>query len=482
MRLSRRALALTIAAIAAAGGIGLAGRLRPSPGYDERNVKGFGARGDGRHDDAEALQRAIDQGGDDLWFPAGEYRLGRPLHPRSRQRWRGDGPSSSVLVYGGAPERPPFNLVHAPSAALDDFSAVDLGFRGGRSRQLSHAAAGQDGFALYLRGPLRRIAIRNCRFEHFGDGRNGGGGIVLGPVPGQPFSGPGDIRVDGCVFADNGNMPGIYVSAGDHPDSDCGGIRIRDNSFSGCIGSTKVQNAIYVLGGGEGATVRHVDISRNRFDFTTFIDAAIELNWVDAFTVEANTLHFQAVMPGSTGILIRDGSAHGAIVGNIITSATAEASLRGILVLNFRHPGRIHDLVIAENVISGVSGAIAADRGSDGVVIANNRIVGRSDREGFGIRVVDAQAVLVSGNMVAAMAQAVVVGHGDQPESALRDVVVERNRFSRCGAAGQALIGAVYPPSGLSAVHLAIRDNSTVDTLPGSALIDPALLATVAEL
>jgi hypothetical protein len=462
---------------AAIGGVGvfawtIAGRER-----SDGDVRAFGAQGDARHDDTKALQQAIDKGGDILWFPSGRYRVTAPLRPRSGQAWRGEGASVSVIVYDGVPTAAPFNLVQAsPDAPLEAFSMDGLGFLGGRSRQLISSQSGQDGFALYLRTELRSITIRNCRFEHFGDGRGGGGGIVLGPRPQQAVAGPVDILVEGCVFADNGNVPGLYICTGGAAAPGASGIRIQGNSFGGSVGSVKVQNAVYVLGSGPNTVIRHVDVSHNRFDFSSAVDVGVELNWVETFVVSGNTLHFHAAIKDSAAILVRDGCADGVINGNIITSSSEEETLRGIVVLNFRHPGHIRNLMIVGNVVSGFAGAIVADRGSNGVIIADNRISGRGDGSGFGIRVVDVAGVQVSGNMISAMGRAVLLGHGDQPESALRDVVVERNRFLGCGGGGLALISAELPATGLVAEGLVIRDNIASGTSQGSPAMDASLI------
>ncbi len=65
-------------------GRGLDAGLEPAPDLI-RNVRTYGAAGDGQHDDSEAIQRAIDDGsgGGTVFFPQGRYRLGKPIHLRS---------------------------------------------------------------------------------------------------------------------------------------------------------------------------------------------------------------------------------------------------------------------------------------------------------------------------------------------------------------------------------------------------------------
>jgi hypothetical protein len=66
------------------------------------NVVDFGARGDGRADDAAAVQRAIDSlagAGGTVHFPQGVYRLTRPLVPRDFTAYTGvGGYEGSVLL------------------------------------------------------------------------------------------------------------------------------------------------------------------------------------------------------------------------------------------------------------------------------------------------------------------------------------------------------------------------------------------------
>jgi hypothetical protein len=471
--LTRRDAVCGIAGIAL-GGMGVAAWLRGSK-PETHDVRSFGARGDGLSDDADAIQRAIDSTQSELWFPAGQYKLGRSLRPRSGQSWRGEGALRSILVFGGSPTQESFNLVHT-IGSVSDFSLRDLGFVGGRSRQLVASRSGQVGFGIYLRGALSAVAIRGCRFESFGDGRSGGGGIVLGAVPGQNEQGLSDILVEGCSFFDNGNVPGLYISGGDRPGVERSGIRISGNTFAGTGGSNTVQNAVYILGG-TNAAIRHVEVASNRFEFSTPVDAAIELNWVESFTISKNTLHFHATMPGSTGMLIRDGSHNGTISENSITSDTPEASLRGILLLNFSHPDRISNIVVSGNILSGVAGAIAADRGTSGVVIANNRIHGGSEPGSFGVRIADAAEVMVSGNLITFMRNAVTLGHGDQAASDLRGILVEGNYIRECGGQGLYLIAALLagPAKGSD---VTIRGNHVYAVQPGSAgLIAPELVS-----
>lgn len=47
------------------------------------NVRDTGATGDGEHNDAHAIQTALDSGAEIVYIPAGTYRIGETLCVRS---------------------------------------------------------------------------------------------------------------------------------------------------------------------------------------------------------------------------------------------------------------------------------------------------------------------------------------------------------------------------------------------------------------
>lgn len=74
------------AAIGTAAVVAGAGPAQAEENGDWQNVKDFGAAGDGRKDDAPAIQRAIDQAGKlaALFFPPGTYRCDRTITSAAR--------------------------------------------------------------------------------------------------------------------------------------------------------------------------------------------------------------------------------------------------------------------------------------------------------------------------------------------------------------------------------------------------------------
>jgi Pectate lyase superfamily protein len=78
-----------------------------TPGFSPNltNVKSFGAKGDGKTNDASALQAALSamSAGTTLYIPAGNYLTSSPLSvAKSQITIKGDGPYTSIITYTGS--------------------------------------------------------------------------------------------------------------------------------------------------------------------------------------------------------------------------------------------------------------------------------------------------------------------------------------------------------------------------------------------
>ncbi len=69
-----------------------------------RNVKNYGAKGDGVTDDTTAIRNVLSAApsGTVVYLPAGTYRLTKPLYPKSHTILRGDGAALTSLIFEGA--------------------------------------------------------------------------------------------------------------------------------------------------------------------------------------------------------------------------------------------------------------------------------------------------------------------------------------------------------------------------------------------
>jgi len=89
---------------------------------EPRTVRDFGAVGDGRHDDTEAIQKAVDAGGE-IHFPAGRFRLTRPVKAELQKTGLVSLVGSGATVVEMAGAGPAFHFVGTVqrSAAPADF-------------------------------------------------------------------------------------------------------------------------------------------------------------------------------------------------------------------------------------------------------------------------------------------------------------------------------------------------------------------------
>lgn len=444
----------------------------------EADVRSAGAVGDGITDDRPALQQVIDRARH-VVFPPGRYRIGGPLVPRSGQVWRGAGASISEITLGPDNLTPPFNAIHG-SGTLTDWQMIDLGVVGNQPVQTTRDRTGQSCFGLYLRGDVRQITLLRCRFAQLGEGRSrhatddtGGGGVVIGPAPTDEDQALEDIAVLECVFEHNGNVPGVYINGGTRAGRMRRGVRIVGNRFTGVPTATRFQNCIYVLAEHPAAAISGVTIADNRCEIDTSIDACIELNHVDGFRIAGNHIHVRSGAPGSSAMLIRDGSRRGVITGNVLVETGHMPDQAGILLVNFQNPGTQEDIAITHNSIAGFGWrSIGIDRGSRGVLVANNRVSATTRPLECAVRVAAAQHVRIEALLVSDATLA-LAGFGTTVENRIEDLVASGVHMVRCGGtdAPISFAGALTSRVRLSNLRL-------VDPIPGT----PALVRGPASL
>lgn len=404
------------------------------------DVTRFGARGTGRGDDAPAIQAAIDSGVPVVRFPAGHYPIGRPLTPRPGQVWLGDGMQVTRLFLPEI-DKAPYSIVHTRES-LEHVAFSGIAFHGNRDWQKRRSQDGQAPFGLYLRGGCTDVSIDDCLFQDLGNSsvpanRTGGGGIVLGPVPGAPDQTVENIAIRRCIFRGNGNVPGLYIGAGDRPGFRRRNIAVIDNEFEGVPHGTRAQNCIYILSESPAAEIVNVTVAHNRFHVEAMVDALIEMNWVRGFSITGNTGIFDAALRDTSAVLLRDGVTDGAVTANSFVNRSGNERVSGIVLVNFVDPWELGGIAISGNALRGFSrAAILVDRGSRNVVVQGNRIDGPG---GAGIRIAASANVLVSGNLLTGLDAAIqLAARTAGPPT--QGIQITQNRISDSGRQDSCLI------------------------------------------
>ncbi|HEV3143173.1 MAG TPA: right-handed parallel beta-helix repeat-containing protein [Gemmataceae bacterium] len=135
------------------------------------NVRDFGAKGDGRTDDSEAFQHALEQGDGELAIPRGDYRLSRsllaPLDKLGRLSIHGAGGTARLVMAGSGPA---LHIIgtHKKTAQPSDFEeSVWQNERMPTVSDLEIVGAHESADGIRLEGTmqatLRGLLIRRCR-------------------------------------------------------------------------------------------------------------------------------------------------------------------------------------------------------------------------------------------------------------------------------------------------------------------------------
>ena len=176
----------------------------------------FGAIGDGKADDTEAILNAIAMIGNgitSLYFPAGTYLVSEDLPLTSNMTVYGDGSNSVIMREGTSLTN--YNVFSCTD--LENVTIRDICVEGERS---SHdGTSGEWGMCIGLYG-CKHITIKNCKLtDGWGDG------VYIG----NSETGCEDITIDNCVI-DHNRRNGVSVI-------ECDGFRLLNSTLSNTDGT-----------------------------------------------------------------------------------------------------------------------------------------------------------------------------------------------------------------------------------------------------
>ncbi len=266
--------ALVLCLVLGSGLCALAGEGPPS-------IVTFGAVGDGRTDNTQAIQQALDSGMKSLLVPAGRFATG-PITMRDGQRLHGEG-AASVLVLNTA-NRTPHLLKTASHCRIENLTLTS------GDEQIEHSSNEEPALIFIYR--QTHVTVKDVRFRDF------------------PYTGANCRESDDLMFLDNrlenmneamrfrrcrrvnasGNviremkMHGIefWGHHRDYPN--------KKFTVMGCEDLIFTNNYIYRGGGGAiwGTAARRVVIANNVID--TAHDIGLDPEWCEDVTIVGNTI------------------------------------------------------------------------------------------------------------------------------------------------------------------------------------------------
>lgn len=335
------------------------------------SVRDFGARGDGKTDDTQAIQHAIQKGDGVLHFPRGDYLISRTiqvaLQTHGRLSIEGSSGTARILMNGAGPA---FHLIgtHRGSAAPAQFREEQ--WQRERMPIVSnieivgqHAQADGIRSEGVMQPTFHQVFIRKCRH-----------GIHLA-------NRDRNVLISDCHIYDNSGI-GIYFDA----------VNLHQSIIHGCHISYCRQAGIKVV----GSEIRNLQICSNDIEYN--YDAKRE-DCADVYfdcrsgTVREGTLIGNTIQaresPGGANVRFLGAKEHAnaigmfTISGNLLGSQARTLDLhscRGVVVTgNAMYNGYRH-AIWAENAEHLVIGANSIDHNSDYKGNSTDQIVLRNCR------------------------------------------------------------------------------------------------------
>jgi len=314
------------------------------------SIRDFGAKGDGKADDTEALVHAVEQGDGEVVLPRGDYRITRPvvvpLEKFGRLSISGSGGTAKLIMAGVGPA---LHLVgtHKKTAAPQDFAegvwqkerlptVTDLEIVG------DHENA--DGIRLdgVMQPTLRGVLIRKCRHGIHLVNRNR------------------NVLIADCHIYHNRGV-GIFL---DH-------VNLHQTNIHGSHISYNLQGGIVVRNG----EVRNLHICSNDIEYNYDLKANDSADiWLDA-------------RKGT----IREGTIVGNTIQAKISPGGANVRLTGV---GKENPNAVGMFSISGNLIGSQETNLHLDA-CRGITISGNAVY---HGEKFAVRAKDCEHLVFSGN------------------------------------------------------------------------------------
>lgn len=324
------------------------------------NVREFGAKGDGRSDDTQAVQHAIERGDGLVEFPRGEYRLTRPLvvplHLHGRLALTGRGGTARLIMQSSGPA---LHLIgtHRRTAQPDEFQdVVWLKERMPTLTSLEIVGDHPDADGIRLEGTMQvtvtGVLIRRCRH-----------GIHL-------VQRNRNVLISHCHIYDNRGV-GIYLDA----------VNLHQMIVVGSHISYCKQGGVRVAGG----EVRNLQITGNDIEYNhdPQADASADVCFdaregtIREGTIVGNTIQARMSPQGANVRLLGVGADQRTAVGMLTITGNLLGSQQTVV-----HLDACRGVVVNGNAIySGYHYAILAER-CEHLVLSGNSIDHNSDYRG----------------------------------------------------------------------------------------------------
>ena len=402
------------------------------------NVREFGAVGDGRGDDTEAIQHTVSQGDGVLHFPPGTYRITQSIEVRLAKRGPlsidGSGGSAKVVMAGPGPA---FRLVGTHGGTGDPGSrksnvASHQRLPTIRNIEVEGAHAEADGFELVetMQSVFEGVMVTRCRH-----------GIHL-------IKRNRNVLISHCHIYFNTGV-GVYLN----------GVNLHQINIASSHISYNRLGGIRL----ERSEVRNLQITRNDIEYNNhkshgakpeptaeiYIDTTAEGASVNEVTIASNTIQATGSLGGANiRIMEKPDSSRPpglfAISGNIIGSQENNVHLTGC-----------YGVAISGNTIYSCEHRNLFIEGSRLINISGNTFRRHTPRYGTGVRFTGCSDIAFTGCSIL-----------DETAESQPDLtaLLELDRCKRINITGSQFLNGTIGVDGKDCSHVTLTGNTVHDT------------------
>jgi hypothetical protein len=346
------------------------------------SIHDFGAAGDGRRDDTEAIHHALKDGEGLIEFPRGDYVITRTIEVDLAKAGRtaivGTGGTAKIVMKGAGPA---FRLSGNHEGTADPASMKPGIWRNQRMAtiadiEIEGAHAEADGVELVgcVQPIVRGVGLHRLRH-----------GIRLAQRN-------RNVIIEGCqiyhntgagIYFDSVNLHQINIIGNHVSYNRLGGIRI------------------------ERSEVRNLQITGNDIEYNNdrshgikeeptaeiYIDCTADGATVNEVTIASNTIQATASPGGANLRIIEDGKSAGrppglyAITGNVIGSQTNNVHLSGCYGIT----------LTGNNIYSAQELNLLLDGGCRQIIVSSNQFRRHTPAAGTGVRIADSSDCIITG-------------------------------------------------------------------------------------
>lgn len=341
------------------------------------NIKDFGAAGDGKKDDRDAVKTAIEyvseQGGGIIYFPAGNYMIGGDLNIENN--------GGNTVILAGNPDRKKETFIQGSRTITGDF--VTLSGNNIHFSYLTFRNMSDSGSVVNIRG--NSCTFTECSFLQASTKNKSTAVVVSGS----------DNSISYCYFGP-GTTNGYIINFTKEP-----GKEARNNSLTDSYLGGGLPKSVLIDSKDSGNCPEDIFISRNVFLFQA-------IGQVYVVAVNGLKIHNNMLDGATTAIILNPDSSNirnadirynymGSKNTDVLSMFDGRTDMAGGVVTDTANGGTVSDVIITDNYFWGYYGIRLTSEKFTDFKIVNNYFV---ESNGASIYIKDSINNVIENNII----------------------------------------------------------------------------------